>query len=98
MQTTNETPARPYAGFCLRTKRQMRFWGWSSHGWTKLHRTAAKVPVQNLATWLRQAHAQLDFPATGEELAPPTQTRDAQQQNRKFELVCNRRMIGLLIR
>ena len=96
----NDASVRPFGGLYLRTQDQTRFLGWSSRGWGKLHSTAAK-PVQNLADWLRLAHAQLDSPACGEELAPPASEHDAQhspRELRKLEFVCNRRMIGLLIR
>ena len=66
-----QRPMKPrfYAGLYLRTKRQVRFWGWSSRGWgnsTEGKRewesaSAAFGQSQSaLADWLRMAHSLLD--------------------------------------
>ena len=97
----NDAIVKPFAGLYLRTQGQMRFWGWSSRGWATLHSTVAKSPAQNLADWLREAHAQLDDPTPSETPVPATQERATQKSpgnQRKLQFVCTRHMIGLLIR
>lgn len=97
----NEITARPIAGLYFQTRSQTRFWGWSSRGWAKLQTVAAQPPVQNLAEWLRQAHARLDRPDAGEKLAPPALEHAPRQplgNHRKLQFVCSRHRIGLLIR
>lgn len=109
MQTAhNETTARPFAGLYLRTRRRMRFWGWSSRGWQSLRHDEAEHPLKTLAEWLRQAHERLDgssaFPAQpgGSKATASTQEEPGSQlepqNNRKFQFVCNRHMIGWIIR
>lgn len=110
MQTSqNETTVRPFAGLYLRTPGQTRFWGWSSRGWGKLHgAAAASRPVLNLAEWLRQAHERLDDDSASFPAQPGTpksaaliQEPSYQHQprnNRRFQFVCNRHMIGWVIR
>jgi hypothetical protein len=110
MQTPqNEIPARLYAGLYLGTRQQKRFWGWSSRGWGNVSTTEAARPLKTLAAWLRLAHAQLDGNRAGSPATEDTATfpaihfdieRAGQQsgKNRRFQFVCNRRMIGLLIR
>ncbi|HEY1937957.1 MAG TPA: hypothetical protein VGJ33_08490 [Candidatus Angelobacter sp.] len=54
---------RSYAGLYLRTKRQMRFWGWGSASQKKFadaQPTETKRPWAGLAEWLRVAHSLLD--------------------------------------
>ncbi|HKD80086.1 MAG TPA: hypothetical protein VKH81_10355 [Candidatus Angelobacter sp.] len=97
----NEFPARLYAGLYLGTGLQRRFWGWTSHGWEKFTSPAVSRPVQTLAEWLRQAHAQLDGSNSVEACMPHPPEPDAHQLSRnhpRLQFVCNRQMIGLLIR
>jgi hypothetical protein len=112
MMTPQSTiPARLYAGLYLRTQRQMRFWGWSNRGWGSLHSAEAEGPVKDLASWLHLAHARLDgdrsplpdLPSTPDATfsAQPADKHEAPQTartNRRFQFVCNRRFIGLVIR
>jgi len=103
-----DAPVRPFAGLYLRTQSQTRFWGWSSRGWGSLHSTKTERPTMGLVAWLRQAHARLDndesslLDAENATVPSPFATEfDAKQpprKNRRLEFVCNRRMIGLLIR
>lgn len=94
----NEIPARLYAGLYLGTGQQKRFWGWTSRGWGKLTSSAASRPVQSLGEWLRQAHAQLDGPASCETSEHSEHDAQPSGDQPRLRFVCNRRMIGLLIR
>ena len=103
-----DAPVRPFAGLYLRTQSQTRFWGWSSRGWGSLHSTKTERPTMGLAAWLRQAHARLDndessplgieSATVSSQLAAELDAKQPPRNNRKLEFVCNRRMIGLLIR
>ncbi len=103
----NEITNKLYAGLYLRTQNQTRFWGWSRRGWGSMHAETERSTM-GLAAWLRQAHACLDndesSPLDAENANAPSPLAtelDAQQSphnHRRLEFVCNRRMIGLLIR
>jgi hypothetical protein len=111
MTLQNTITARLYAGLYLRTQRQMRFWGWSNRGWGSMHSAEAERPVPDLASWLRLAHTTLDrdrsplpdLPSAPSAFFPAhhAEEQEAKQQarpNRRFQFVCNRRMIGWIIR
>lgn len=103
----NETPNKLYAGLYLQTKQQMRFWGWSRRGWGSLHAETERSTM-GLAAWLRQAHARLDndesylldaeSTTAPQQLATELDAKQSPHNHRRLEFVCNRRMIGLLIR
>ena len=86
----------------------MRFWGWSRRGWGSLRSDEAERSTMGLAAWLRHAHARLDndevslLDAENATAPSPLATEPGAKQsprnNRRLEFVCNRRMIGLLIR
>lgn len=104
----NEIHERPYAGLYLQTKRQTHFWGWSRRGWGRLRSDEAERSTMELAAWLRQAHARLDndesalldteSATVSSPLATGFDAKPSPRNNRRLEFVCNRRMIGLLIR
>ncbi|HKV92771.1 MAG TPA: hypothetical protein VJW20_09505 [Candidatus Angelobacter sp.] len=103
----NEIQNNLYAGLYLQTKRQTRFWGWSRRGWGSLHAETERSTM-GLAAWLRQAHACLDndecSPLNAESTTEPLNlatefgAKQSRRNHRRLEFVCNRRMIGLLIR
>lgn len=104
----NEIENNLYAGLYLQTKRQMRFWGWSRRSWGSLRTNETERSTMGLAAWLRQAHAYLDndesFPRDAENATVPSplatelDAKPLPRNHRRLEFVCNRRMIGLLIR
>lgn len=97
-----------YAGLYLQTQRQTRFWGWSRRGLASLRSDETERSTMGLAAWLRQAHARLDNDETSpldresstvpSQLATEFDAKQSPRNNRRLEFVCNRRMIGLLIR
>lgn len=97
-----------YAGLYLQTKQQTRFWGWSKQGWGSLRSDETERSTMGLAAWLRQAHACLDndesSPLYAENatvssaLATEFDAKQSPRNHRRLEFVCNRRMIGLLVR
>lgn len=105
-----ELPARLYAGLYVRTQKQKRFWGWSSQGWGSLRNTETHRPLRDLASWLRLAHERLDSdraPVAVLQETPRTaatmqlnepQPRQQLRKSSRLQFVCNRHMIGLLIR
>jgi hypothetical protein len=94
--------AKFYAGFYLRTRSCMRFWGWGNPPAQAAERIT-EHPWAQLADWLRVAHsfAQPDTLAQNDKPAPslPEQkdssTRPAK---RGLHFVCNRSFVGLVIR
>lgn len=81
MAATTQAVHKPrfYAGFYLRTRRQVRFWGWGNRiedtreDTRKRERASAAGLAQSrsaLADWLRMAHAVLDNQSS-ESPAPP---------------------------
>ena len=70
-----QRPRKPsfYAGLYLRTKTQIRFWGWGDWGWTDSawgkREWGSASPAEAgqsrsaLADWLRMAHSLLDTKA-----------------------------------
>jgi hypothetical protein len=90
--------AKFYAGFYLRTRRRMRFWGWGN----PTPKTAER-PWMEVADWLRMAHsftkpdtlAQYDKPTP---VLPEEKDRPAQPAKRGFHFVCNKSFVGLVIR
>jgi len=88
--------AKFYAGFYLRTRRRMRFWGWGNPT------PEAQRPWADVADWLRMAHsfAKPDTLAQNDKPAPslPEKDSSAQPAKRAFRFVCNRSFVGLVIR
>lgn len=89
--------AKFYAGFYLRTRRRMRFWGWGNPAPKTVERPWAEV-----ADWLRAAHsfakpdavAQSDKPTPA---LPEEKDQTAGSARRGFRFVCNKRFVGLVI-
>jgi hypothetical protein len=62
MAVTTQDVRKPrfYAGLYLRTKRQIRFWGWGKREWESASIAEAAQSRWALADWLRMAHSLLD--------------------------------------
>lgn len=59
---TQADKPRFFAGFYMRTKKKVRFWGWSSQGfsgakWASPNPAEIERPWAALADWLRVAHS-----------------------------------------
>ena len=94
--------AKFYAGFYLRTRRRMRFWGWGNPPAAAEVRITER-PWEQLADWLRMAHSlgkperltHSDAPAPA---LPQQKDSSARSAKRGFRFVCNRSFVGLVIR
>jgi hypothetical protein len=111
LSTQDGTQTNRYSGLYLRTRKQTRFWGWSSAEWSGLNAAEHERPLGSLAEWLRQAHLRLDreadaLPAISDtriadsaaQCAPECGTPAQPRRGRKLEFVCNRRFVGWIIR
>ncbi len=90
--------AKFYAGFYLRTRRRMRFWGWGNPA-----PEPAQRPWAEVADWLRAAHS-FAKPDTLAQYGKPTpvlaeeKDRAAGPAKRGLRFVCNKSFVGLVIR
>jgi hypothetical protein len=111
LSTQDGTQTNLCAGLYLRTRKQTRFWGWSSTGWSGLNAAERERPLGSLAEWLRQAHLRLDREADALPAISDTRIADSAAQcapecgapaqprrGRKLEFVCSRRFVGWIIR
>ena len=90
--------AKFYAGFYLRTRRRMRFWGWGNP-----KPKAVERPWAEVADWLRVAHsfAKPDTLVQNDKLTPilPEQKENSTRPaKRSLHFVCNKSFVGLVIR
>jgi hypothetical protein len=103
-----------YAGLFLRTKNRTRFWGWGNPGWGEeksANTPAAEMerPSPSLAEWLRMAHSLLDAktvappsrsgaPGSSHKSDPANAASEPEDETRQAGFVCNKRVVGLVIR
>ncbi|HEY2392011.1 MAG TPA: hypothetical protein VGK22_12640 [Candidatus Angelobacter sp.] len=94
--------AKFYAGFYLRTRSRMRFWGWGAPPAEAEVRTTER-PWEQLADWLRMAHSlgkpdRLTHSGAPVPSLPEQKDSPARSAKRGFRFVCNRSFVGLVIR
>jgi hypothetical protein len=102
-----------YAGLFLRTKNRTRFWGWGNPGWGEeksANTPAAEMerPSPSLAEWLRMAHSLLDAktvapprsgaPGSSHKSDPANVASEPEEETGQAGFVCNKRVVGLVIR
>lgn len=103
---------RVYAGIYLRTKKQTHFWGWGMTDRESPPPPEVEQPRPALADWLRMAHSLLDgkkaeTPMQSNTLAGTAQREESNQpyspseqlgETLRVRFVCNKRVVGLVIR